>query len=155
MEEAQRQVSGRVGTDLLAGSETRIIDARDFQVGRLLTQQDWEALDEYLQWLRNHGSLLLGAKRTVAYCDKPAGTNQVLPAMEAALDPGPLGGRFLKRWRSSSGPTPGRRSTDRAPDGSHRRWPPLLAPKASVGTRSRPTSGWRASLRLIAAPRRA
>ncbi len=54
-------------------------------------------LDAYLHGLRNYGALFLGAEATVAYGDKAAGTNHVLPTMGAARFTGGLWvGTFLK-----------------------------------------------------------
>jgi sulfopropanediol 3-dehydrogenase len=56
-----------------------------------------DALDTYLQGLRNYGSLFLGAEATVVYGDKAVGTNHVLPTMGAARYTGGLWvGKFLK-----------------------------------------------------------
>ena len=55
------------------------------------------ALETYLQGLRNYGSLFLGAEATVVYGDKAVGTNHVLPTMGAARYTGGLWvGKFLK-----------------------------------------------------------
>jgi sulfopropanediol 3-dehydrogenase len=54
-------------------------------------------LDAYLRGLRNYGALFLGAEATVAYGDKAAGTNHVLPTLGAARFTGGLWvGTFLK-----------------------------------------------------------
>jgi sulfopropanediol 3-dehydrogenase len=54
-------------------------------------------LDDYLQGLRNYGSLFLGEQATVVYGDKAVGTNHVLPTMGAARYTGGLWvGKFLK-----------------------------------------------------------
>jgi sulfopropanediol 3-dehydrogenase len=56
-----------------------------------------EDLDYYLQRLSNYGSLFLGDEATVAYGDKAAGTNHVLPTMRAARYTGGLwAGKFLR-----------------------------------------------------------
>lgn len=54
-------------------------------------------LDDYLERLRNYGSLFLGDQATVAYSDKGLGTNHVLPTAGAARFTGGLWvGKFLK-----------------------------------------------------------
>jgi sulfopropanediol 3-dehydrogenase len=54
-------------------------------------------LDWWLARLRAYGSLFLGAKSTVAFGDKAAGTNHVLPTSGAARYPGGLSvHKFLK-----------------------------------------------------------
>jgi sulfopropanediol 3-dehydrogenase len=54
-------------------------------------------LDYYLSALRNYGSLFLGEQATVAYGDKAAGVNHVLPTRGAARYTGGLWvGKFLK-----------------------------------------------------------
>jgi sulfopropanediol 3-dehydrogenase len=54
-------------------------------------------LDEYLDGLRNYGSLFLGHEATVVYGDKAVGTNHVLPTAGAARYTGGLWvGKFLK-----------------------------------------------------------
>jgi sulfopropanediol 3-dehydrogenase len=53
--------------------------------------------DEYLQLLRNYGSIFLGESTTVPYGDKGIGTNHVLPTARAARYTGGLWvGSFLK-----------------------------------------------------------
>ena len=55
------------------------------------------ALDWWLEHLRNYGSLFLGAETTVAYGDKTAGPNHILPTKGAARYTGGLSvGKFLK-----------------------------------------------------------
>jgi sulfopropanediol 3-dehydrogenase len=54
-------------------------------------------LDDYLDGLRNYGSLFLGSEATVTYSDKALGTNHVLPTGRAARYTGGLWvGKFLK-----------------------------------------------------------
>jgi sulfopropanediol 3-dehydrogenase len=54
-------------------------------------------LDDYLDGLRNYGSLFLGREATVVYGDKAVGTNHVLPTAGAARYTGGLWvGKFLK-----------------------------------------------------------
>jgi sulfopropanediol 3-dehydrogenase len=56
-----------------------------------------DELDDYLNGLRNYGSLFLGPHSTVAYGDKAVGTNHVLPTAGAARYTGGLWvGKFLK-----------------------------------------------------------
>jgi sulfopropanediol 3-dehydrogenase len=56
-----------------------------------------DELDDYLDGLRNYGSLFLGSEATVAYGDKAVGTNHVLPTAGAARYTGGLWvGKFLK-----------------------------------------------------------
>jgi sulfopropanediol 3-dehydrogenase len=63
----------------------------------LEVQVDPGLLDDYLQGLRNYGSLFLGEQATVVYGDKAVGTNHVLPTMGAARYTGGLWvGKFLK-----------------------------------------------------------
>ncbi len=53
--------------------------------------------NEYLQLLRNYGSIFLGENTTVPYGDKGIGTNHVLPTARAARYTGGLWvGSFLK-----------------------------------------------------------
>lgn len=60
-------------------------------------QVDESALDDYLDGLRNYGSLFLGEEATVVYGDKAIGTNHVLPTARAARYTGGLWvGKFLK-----------------------------------------------------------
>jgi len=65
-------------------------------------------LDSYLEGLHNYGSLFLGEQATVAFGDKAAGTNHVLPTAGAARYTGGLWvGKFLKtltyQWLSEEG----------------------------------------------------
>ena len=54
-------------------------------------------LDWWLKHLRNYGSLFLGEQTTVAYGDKCAGTNHILPTKGAARYTGGLNvGKFIK-----------------------------------------------------------
>lgn len=54
-------------------------------------------LDWWLQHLRNYGSLFLGEETTVAYGDKAAGPNHILPTKGAARYTGGLSvGKFIK-----------------------------------------------------------
>jgi sulfopropanediol 3-dehydrogenase len=63
----------------------------------LEVQVEPERLDDYLEGLRNYGSLFLGPEATVVYGDKAVGTNHVLPTMGAARYTGGLWvGKFLK-----------------------------------------------------------
>jgi sulfopropanediol 3-dehydrogenase len=56
-----------------------------------------DELDDYLDGLRNYGSLFLGSEATVVYGDKAVGTNHVLPTAGAARYTGGLWvGKFLK-----------------------------------------------------------
>ncbi len=53
--------------------------------------------DDYLDRLRNYGSLFIGEETTVAYGDKSIGTNHILPTARAARYTGGLWvGKFLK-----------------------------------------------------------
>jgi sulfopropanediol 3-dehydrogenase len=63
----------------------------------LEVQVDKSELGHYLSALRNYGSLFLGEQATVAYGDKAAGVNHVLPTRGAARYTGGLWvGKFLK-----------------------------------------------------------
>ena len=56
-----------------------------------------DKLQDYLDRLRNYGSLFLGEGATVAYGDKAVGTNHVLPTLRGARYTGGLWvGKFLK-----------------------------------------------------------
>lgn len=64
-----------------------------------------ENLDWYLGRLRNYGSLFLGEQTTVAYGDKCAGPNHILPTRGAARYTGGLSvGKFIKTltWQRMS-----------------------------------------------------
>jgi sulfopropanediol 3-dehydrogenase len=63
----------------------------------LEVQVDEAELDDYLDGLRNYGSLFLGREATVVYGDKAVGTNHVLPTGRAARYTGGLWvGKFLR-----------------------------------------------------------
>jgi sulfopropanediol 3-dehydrogenase len=67
---------------------------------------------EYLQLLRNYGSIFLGENTTVPYGDKGIGTNHVLPTARAARYTGGLWvGSFLKTLTYQSATDEGSRST--------------------------------------------
>jgi sulfopropanediol 3-dehydrogenase len=56
-----------------------------------------DELDDYLSRLRNYGSLFLGSEATVAFGDKAAGPNHVLPTRRAARFTGGLWvGKYLR-----------------------------------------------------------
>jgi sulfopropanediol 3-dehydrogenase len=53
--------------------------------------------DLFLNGMRNYGSLFLGPRTNVAYCDKVIGTNHTLPTRKAARYTGGLWvGKFMK-----------------------------------------------------------
>jgi len=67
---------------------------------------------DYLQRLRNYGSIFLGEQTTVPYGDKGIGTNHVLPTAGAARYTGGLWvGSFLKPLTYQSATAEGTRST--------------------------------------------
>jgi sulfopropanediol 3-dehydrogenase len=68
--------------------------------------------NEYLQLLRNYGSIFLGENTTVPYGDKGIGTNHVLPTARAARYTGGLWvGSFLKTLTYQSATEEGSRNT--------------------------------------------
>jgi len=68
--------------------------------------------EEYLQLLRNYGSIFLGENTTVPYGDKGIGTNHVLPTARAARYTGGLWvGSFLKTLTYQSATEEGSRNT--------------------------------------------
>lgn len=82
---------------VVEGREEAIRLADEYAPEHLEVHADDAALDEYLDSLRNYGSLFLGARATVAYGDKAIGTNHVLPTSGAARYTGGLWvGKFLK-----------------------------------------------------------
>jgi sulfopropanediol 3-dehydrogenase len=97
-----REVAGESwrahGSVILAADRAEAIAVSDrIAPEHLEVQVAAEDLDDYLDGLRNYGSLFLGEQATVAYGDKGVGTNHVLPTMRAARYTGGLWvGKFLK-----------------------------------------------------------
>ncbi len=82
---------------VVADREEAIALADEYAPEHLEVQVAEDELDDYLQGLRNYGSLFLGSEATVTYGDKAVGTNHVLPTARAARYTGGLWvGKFLK-----------------------------------------------------------
>jgi sulfopropanediol 3-dehydrogenase len=82
---------------VVAGDEAAMRLADRYAPEHLEVHVGESKLDAYLHGLRNYGALFLGAEATVAYGDKAAGTNHVLPTLGAARFTGGLWvGTFLK-----------------------------------------------------------
>ena len=86
------------GNVVVVGDRDEAISLSDEYAPEHLEVQVAEAeLDDYLDGLRNYGSLFLGSEATVTYSDKALGTNHVLPTGRAARYTGGLWvGKFLK-----------------------------------------------------------
>ena len=79
------------------GDDEAMALADEYAPEHLEVQVAEDKLPQYLDRLRNYGSLFLGEQATVAYGDKGVGTNHVLPTMGAARYTGGLWvGKFLK-----------------------------------------------------------
>lgn len=82
---------------VVADRDEAIALANEYAPEHLEVNVDEDELDEYLEGLRNYGSLFLGEQATVTYGDKAVGTNHVLPTGRAARYTGGLWvGKFLK-----------------------------------------------------------
>jgi sulfopropanediol 3-dehydrogenase len=82
---------------VVEGREEAIGLANEYAPEHLEVHVSEDELDEYLEGLRNYGSLFLGEQATVTYGDKAVGTNHVLPTGRAARYTGGLWvGKFLK-----------------------------------------------------------
>jgi sulfopropanediol 3-dehydrogenase len=82
---------------VVADRDEAIALADEYAPEHLEVQVDEGELDEYLNGLRNYGSLFLGDQATVVYGDKAVGTNHVLPTSRAARYTGGLWvGKFLR-----------------------------------------------------------
>jgi sulfopropanediol 3-dehydrogenase len=82
---------------IAAGHDEAIALADAAACEHLEVQVEPARLDDYLRRLRNYGSLFVGEQATVAYGDKGAGTNHVLPTGGAARYTGGLWvGKYLK-----------------------------------------------------------
>jgi len=86
------------GSVAVVGDHKQAMELSDtYAPEHLEVQVDPALLDDYLDGLRNYGSLFLGEQATVVYGDKAVGTNHVLPTMGAARYTGGLWvGKFLK-----------------------------------------------------------
>jgi sulfopropanediol 3-dehydrogenase len=106
-----REAWDRYGEVVLAedfAEAVRLADERAAEHVEIHTQDP----DEYLDALKNYGSIFLGENTTVPYGDKGIGTNHVLPTAGAARYTGGLWvGSFLKALTYQSATEEGSRAT--------------------------------------------
>ena len=101
-----REEGRGLGPDSLAGDDDAIREGLAQRRGRAwaelrIASEHVQVMthdpDYFLANMKNYGSLFLGARTNVAYCDKVIGTNHTLPTMRAARFTGGLWvGKFIK-----------------------------------------------------------